>query len=348
MPAIRQGKIYSRERVDLGAVVPLEVPFSVQIDVCSACNMKCSFCFHSDLSAIEQAKVKFGLMPYELFCKIIDDMKTEWTGTGKKVKKLRLFKVGEPLLHPDICGMIRYAKNAEVAECIEITTNGTLLNKDLSRNLVQSGLDILNVSVNGINEKQYQDVCQYDLDIEEFRKNIKFFYENKEQCNVFLKYSDIGYTQDEKNEFYHMFENCCDEIFVETISSTLWMDTSAGNKIKKAARGTYGQELKEKKVCPFLFTTLVINDAGIAHLCCVDWKSQYILGDLRKESIADIWNGEKLRAYQCMHLKNGKNSIKICKKCQSLSANTIDDIDDYAEDILKRIDNKIHVEGVDE
>lgn len=337
MTAVRQGKIYSRNRVELGTAVPLEVPFSVQIDICSACNMKCSFCFHSDLEAISQANIKFGVMTYELFCKIIDDMKHQWKQNGKIVKKLRLFKVGEPLLHPQLCEMVQYAKEAGVAECIEITTNGTLLNENLSKKLIQAGLDILNISINGINEEQYRTVCQYNLNFREFQKQIKYFFDRRQQCKVFLKYSDIGYSQKEKDQFYQLFENCCDEIFVETISSSLWQDTNVASKITGSQKGTYGQELKEKKVCPFLFTTMVINDQGIVHLCCVDWKCQYLLGDLKRDRIADIWNGDKLRTYQCIHLKTGKSNIEICRDCESLSANTIDDLDQYTDEILKRM-----------
>ena len=337
MTAIRQGKIFSRKRVNLGTVAPLELPFSIQIDICSACNLKCSFCFHSDQQAIAQANAKFGKMPYSLFCSIMDDIKREWADRGKKVKKLRLFKIGEPLLHPQVCDMVRYAKEAEVAECIEITTNGTLLEPEMSDQLIKAGLDILNISVNGINEAQYRDVCQDELDFQRFRQNIKYFYDRRDQCKVFIKYSDIGYRQDEKDRFYQTFEDCCDEIFVETISSTLWPDTNVKDKIVNAGVGTYGQELKQKKVCPFLFTTMVINDRGIAHLCCVDWKSAYPLGDLKQERISQIWHGETLSAYQRMHLTDGKNSMEICRNCESLSANTTDDIDGYADEILERM-----------
>lgn len=41
-----------------------------------------------------------------------------------------------------------------------------------------------------------------------------------------------------------------------------------------------------------------------------------------------------------MHLSNKKNSIEICKNCVSLSGSTIDDIDDYAEIILERIEKR--------
>lgn len=256
---------------------------------------------------------------------------------GGGVKKLRLFKIGEPLLHRDVCKMVRYAKDAQIAECIEITTNGTLLSEELNRGLIDAGLDILNISINGINEKQYRQVCNYKIDFEAFRKNIENFYKNKGDCKLFIKYSDIGYSEEEKNSFYQLFESICDEIFVETISATLWQDTNIGNNIVNQHKGTYGQELKKKQVCPFLFTTMVVNEEGIAHMCCVDWKVEYVLGDLKKESVSDVWNGEKLREYQKIHLSKQKDKIRICQNCESLSANTIDDIDEYAEDILSKL-----------
>ena len=77
--------------------------------------------------------------------------------------------------------MIHYAKDADIAECIEITTNGTLLNEELNKGLIESGLDILNISVNGINEKQYRETCNYNIKFEKFVKGIENFYKNKEQ-----------------------------------------------------------------------------------------------------------------------------------------------------------------------
>ena len=82
---------------------------------------------------------------------------------------------------------------------------------------------------------------------------------------------------------------------------------------------------------------MVINDEGLVHLCCVDWKTKYILGDLKKESVSSIWNGEKLREYQLLHLNKKKDSIELCRNCESLSTSTIDDIDDHTEKILKNM-----------
>lgn len=338
MSALKQAKIYSRPRVELGKVIPLEVPFSIQIDICSACNLKCNFCFHSDLQAISNANCKFGVMPYQLFVKIIDDIRNSWG--DKCVKKLRLFKVGEPLLNHDVVKMVKYAKDSGVAECVEITTNGILLNKSMSEGLIEAGLDIINISVNGIDEKQYKDTCNFDIDYLKFVDNIRYFYENKGDCKLFVKYSDTGYTQEHKDKFYNCFEKICDEMYVETISSTLWQGTKVSSVIKNQHKGTYGQELYQKKVCPFLFTTMVVNDKGIVHLCCADWKTEYVLGDLNTDSIKNIWNGDELRKYREFHLKMQKDSIDICKDCEWLSANTIDDVDAYADEVLERMKEK--------
>lgn len=339
MNAIKRGKIYSRERVRLEEVIPLKVPFAVQIDICSACNLKCRFCFHSDRDAIKNAKIGFGSMSYELFTHIIDDMRDNWGGHESRIKKLRLFKVGEPLLNQNVCRMIKYAKEADISECIEITTNGTLLNKEMNAGLIDAGLDILNISVNGINEEQYWEACDYKISFADFRSNIEHFYQNSRgKCKIFIKYSDMGYSEEQKSEFYNLFGDICDEIFAETISATLWQDTNID--IPNAHKGIYGQDLIHKQVCPFLFTTMVVNDRGIAHLCCVDWKSEYILGDLNYESVKDVWNGEKLREFQRIHLNGQKDLIRICKNCESLSGSTVDNIDEYAEDIAERMFGK--------
>ncbi len=64
MSAIRRAKIYARERTPLQEVLPLSAPFAIQIDVCSACNLKCNFCFHSDMETIKKSNVTFGAMSF--------------------------------------------------------------------------------------------------------------------------------------------------------------------------------------------------------------------------------------------------------------------------------------------
>src|SRR5664280_130623 len=109
MKARNQAKIYARERNPLETVLPLETPYSVEIDVCSACNFSCAFCFQADKAEIRRSGVRLGRMGLPLYEKIIADL-------GRfpdRIKKVRLFEFGEPLLHPQLPEMIRIVRAAD-------------------------------------------------------------------------------------------------------------------------------------------------------------------------------------------------------------------------------------------
>ena len=97
-------------------------------------------------STTEKQKYTKQMMPYELFCKIIDDIGE----FPDKLKVLRINGQGEPLLNPDFCKMVAYAKNKQVADWIETITNGSRLNPTLNQNLADSGIDRIRISIESL------------------------------------------------------------------------------------------------------------------------------------------------------------------------------------------------------
>lgn len=330
--AIKQAKIFSRPRVSLEEVLPLKTPFSVEIDICSACNLNCTFCFHADKPGIKQSGITFGLMEMGVFEKIVNDLK----GFPDKIKKVRLFEFGEPLLHPRLADMIQLLKGSGVTEYVETTTNGLLLTPELGGRLVEAGLDRMNISVNGITKEQYLKMTGHSLDMEDFLNNVRHFYEHKKQCHVYIKLSDDGtLTKEDETEFYRLFEGVCDEIFVERLSP-IWRDTEVNSSLE-GQLGPYGQELTYKKVCPLIFTRYIINHDGIAVACCVDWKRQYIIGDLKIQNACDVWNGEPMRSLQLTHLEGARETVPMCNGCTALMSCTIDNLDAGARKVYERM-----------
>jgi len=53
-------------------------------------------------------------------------------------------------LHKDIAKMVEYAVKMNVAEAVDIVTNGLLLEPDLSDKLIAAGLSKLRVSIQGV------------------------------------------------------------------------------------------------------------------------------------------------------------------------------------------------------
>ncbi len=332
MKAIKRAKIFSTPRIPLETVIPRNTPFSVEVDIASLCNLKCKFCYHSDREQVKASGVNFGIMDMQLYKKIIDDMKE----FSQKPAKLKLFEFGEPLLNKNMPDMIRYAREKNVAGSIETVTNGILLNKTLNRELVKAGLSRLNISVESLSDEGYEKVTGVKINFARYVEIIKDFYENKENCFVYIKLIDSGdLTQKEKDFFYHTFGDICDEIFIEN-AVPIWNGTIANENIINSV-GSYGQQIKYKYVCPFIFTRMIINYDGIVSLCCTDWKRQEVIGNAKIECLCDIWNGQRLRDIQIKHLRDERESIPLCKGCTTLCTSTIDDIDEYRQEILERM-----------
>jgi len=82
-------------------------------------------------------------MDIKLFDKIIE-------GMPDTVERIFFGGVGEPLSHPDIIYMLSEAK--KTGRIVEIITNATLIDKDVSQKLIETKLDMLWISLDSIEE----------------------------------------------------------------------------------------------------------------------------------------------------------------------------------------------------
>lgn len=333
MSALKQN-IVNKERSVLQNVIPLRTPFTVAIDPCNLCNFKCRFCAMQ--STTEKQKYTKQMMPYELFCKIIDDIGE----FPDKLKVLRINGQGEPLLNPDFCKMVAYAKNKQVADWIETITNGSCLSPTLNQNLADSGINRIRISIESLSSEGYKDIANANLDFDKFIDNIRDLHQRCEgKTEVYIKIVDAAVpTQEDKDRFYKIFEDICDRIFIDRVIP-LWSDFEEINEhfeIKKD-NGIHGQKIKKIMICPYPFYSLIINADGEVTVCCADWKRKLMLGNLRDISLKQIWNGDLLHKFWIDLASKRKNSYEMCRKCLLPSFDCNDDIDDYGEQILKKL-----------
>ena len=91
-----------------------------------------------------------------------------------------------------------------------------------------------------------------------------------------------------------------------------------------------------RQVCPEPFKGLAVNFDGTVSLCCVDWSHQTLVGDLKRERFLDIWNGEKLKQFRLLHLRNERHKIAPCENCHYMKGGTpLSDLDFLAKDLIK-------------
>lgn len=341
--AIVQPRIYSAPKVRLENQVLLKTPFSVHIDVSSVCNFKCSFCFQADDKAMKKANLKRGMMPLDLFKKIVDDL-NEFEG---KLKKIKLGNHGEPTLHPNLPEMIEYASIKGVADTIELFTNGSKLTPELNKAMTEAGLQRINISLEGLTTERYLQVAGVKQDMDKLITGITHLYKVRGDCKVYIKIADRTsplesdnhtiYTlnDDERLYFFNTFGNICDEIYIEKIVPQ-WAETQSDKQNEINDTGMYNQKIKKyKAICPFTFMYLHFNCDGTTSPCTLDWPRKVIIGDVKRQSVKEIWEGDPLRQLRIAMLKGSRSKINFCNNCSAPMVCVDEDLDPYKKRILK-------------
>lgn len=330
------GQTTSGTRAILAEEIPLLTPYIVQVFPAYSCNFKCSYCVHS----LEPSKRGFiadeKLIDFNLYKKCIDDL----TKFPQKIKMLRFGATGEPLIHPQISEMVKYALDKDIANSIEIVTNGSLLTKKLTDNLVDSGLNWLRVSIQGLSSKKYKEVSGIDMDFEELVENLNYFYETRKNTKIYIKIIDVALEEGEEEKFFKLFGDICDKIAIEHLLPAV--DSIDYTKLtnKEFNLTQNGNAVMDAQVCPQPFYMMQINPDGNIVPCCA-METAYIAGNCKTEDLYQIWNGKKYKNFQLQMLNKEKDKNKICALCQSYKYGMFkEDVLDESAESLK---NKFYI-----
>ena len=118
----------------------------IYIEPTVACNLDCITCFRN---AWDQP---LGKMSDETFESILTALKTM-----DPMPNVYFGGIGEPLFHPQTISWIKKVKDLGVKR-VELITNGTMLTEKKSRELIDAGLDVLWVSIDGATSDSFEDV----------------------------------------------------------------------------------------------------------------------------------------------------------------------------------------------
>lgn len=327
-------RVNMENHVELGTVVPLSQPFVLLIDPSNLCNFKCKFCPTGNKELIKSTGRYNGLLNFDLYKKIIDDLKD----FNEPIKTLRLYKEGEPLVNPNFAEMIKYARQSGLVKRIDTTSNGALLNQKVNRAIVDAGLDQINISVNGVSSEQLEFYTNAKVDFEDYVANIKDLYEHRGNCEISIKSIAENLTKDEQKKFFDTFGEISNRIVLEHLSPA-WPNFEFNHDVEmKFNTGNYGQDIVDRKVCPYIFYIMVVNADGRVSSCVGDWPNKNIMGDLHSSSVKEIWNGEILNSYRREHLTGHRDNNSFCGVCEVVKYGTLDNLDKYADEILARLD----------
>lgn len=323
-----------QHRVSLQEAVPLDTPFTLFVDPTNYCNFHCSFC-PRNYDEFKRYAGSCTHMSKDLFRKICDDLAM----FPRRLKVLRLFYLGEPLLCPDFFDILELACRRNIAERLEVSTNASMLTCDASGRILDivgayDGDFYLRVSVYSVIQSKNKNITKSNMDIRKIKENVKSFFalRNKEielrnKVRIYAKMLKSYSDEDEK--FVQEYSDIVDEVELEEPME--WSGESVdGGLLKDVYSDEVVASLRSQsmpKVCAYPFHTLAINSDGKVVCCCVDWSRKTCVGDVKTESLYDIWHGDHLKELRCKHLLGKRNEIASCKNCMKLPRGDVYELD---------------------
>ena len=310
------------KRISLRDVIPLAKPFTILLEPTSACNFKCACCFQNEPDF--HSYIPKGQMKFEDFKKIADDL-AAWKGA--KIRVIRIIGFGEPLLNLLTPAMVKYCKELDIAERVEITTNAALLTPKVSRELIDAGLDYIRCSIYSVDQKKHEALTQIRISVEKIRDNIAELRKLRASAGASrpVIYAKMLESRDpsENDLFLKEYSNIADEVALEKPHQ--WL--SCADHSGPATRD----------VCPQPFKMLSVHFNGDVILCDPDWKGNTCVGNALDENISSIWGGSKMREFWRMHLEKRRRENESCRTCSFLvDEYAIDDLEGVSPDVLGR------------
>ena len=290
------------DRKPLQDLLPLRQPLRILIDPCDLCNFRCHFCF--------QSKMDFqgSSMNEQTFARVLDQLRD----FEKPINVVHLFGLGEPLLNKKVPDYVRLLKESEVARETAITTNGSLLTEDISRRLVDAGLDRLSVSLNGVDDASFQKNVGTHVSFQQIYKQIQYFYKIRGACHLHVKINGESFDEAQRVRFGRMYDG----------EASVW-ETSADDR---------------RIVCPQMFYELLIHSDGSVSPCCVDYgyKAEN-LGNVYESDLQKIWNGSRLKNLRVQELQGWEDSsYKFCRECSYPACGSTVEITSCRDALLKK------------
>ena len=316
---------YRSNRIKLIDSIPLNLPLCISIEPTNICNFKCLMCWQS---TDEYRKAgNFGFMDMKLFYKVIDDIKSLCDKFGGKIKLMKLYSGGEPLLHKNITEMVHAIKTANICNELEITSNVSLLTEEMAKSFVDDGLDYFRASIYSVVPKEQLRITQSKVLPDEIhdRLGVLYKYRNEQGKKRPFICAKTFYTNDEEqNLFKNMYADVSDEQIIEFPWNIPSLEEKAldklygGNEQGKQAENNYldASNYKVRKACRYPFTHITIRSNGDAVVCCTDWSRDTLFGNVNEQSIYELWNSKKLYNFRVMMIKTKGVNHPICSTCE--------------------------------
>ena len=274
--------------------------FALYLDIepTNYCNFDCKFCVS------KQANRKRGYMSEDVFDKICKQ------ADKYGAKGIRFLRWGEPLLHPDIANMIKKANDYKLLT--HITTNGSLLTRELSEKLVDNGLDSIIISMQGLDKEEYTKLRgnNYNKMIEGLN-NILKARGNKKNPYITISTTITDENQDDIDKFKEKWLKKVDDVSI----GYTWFKRLE-NKKPVTEFIDRAKKLPHLFKCQEVMIKLSIDWDGTVSPCCLDYNQQLSIGNINDNTLKELWKSEDVKSIRTLLSHKRQDLFTLCRTCE--------------------------------
>ena len=278
---------------------------SVGMELTNACNLRCAMCPAHD-SRLNGERER-GYMSWELFTKVVDEIAI------LRDISVGLNFAGESLLHPKFVDMLRYAHRKGIYS-IGFSTNGELLDRRTSREILKYCKGIIGVSIEGF--KETHERIRRGSNYVRVLRNLDFLVSERERLRQPYPLVKVNLTrsdqlEQEVEEYIEKWVDLVDMVQVNEQLDKAYKIVST-NKFLRT-------DVPEKRLpCKELWTYMAVLWNGDIALCCHDLMAKSNLKvNARDYSIQEAWTSWEYKNMRISHLKGRYSRIPACSRCEA-------------------------------
>ena len=284
-----------------------DFPSQLNVDVSEICNLECIHCPHPEFKKSSHYAAR--LLGPDLNKKIVDEVATDGRGICEYI---RYTSEGEPLLHKLVFEMLGYAKKHS-GTAVTLTTNGVLLDEKRCQLLLDTGIDLVDISLDAVTPETYAKI-RVKGELEVTRGNVQRLLALTKRTGsptkVVVSYIEQPQNRHETDEFEKFWRaEGADQVVVRRMHSA----AGAVSELAEVLRGKVGQI--ERFPCLYPWERLCLNPRGELQYCPQDWVHGTALFDFRTITIKAAWQSETYRALRDAHLRNDFTKHQFCGQC---------------------------------
>ena len=285
------------------------------IELTNKCPFRCVMCPRTNNMKREQ-----GVLDFETFKTIVDGY-VDANPVAARTEVTWLHHFGESLVHPEFGKFIRYAVSKGLRPSLSI--NPLMLTPAVARELLESRPYQLNVALDGHDDESFFKIRGVKDAYEKSKQNLLDFAKLKQELGsqtlVYLGMIDFSLNRDSiarLSEYWKSVPGIDDFIPKEFV---VW--NGDAEDVNRLAETTVDNaELRKTRsvvTCNVPWDKMCVTWDGIAVPCCYDYDKKYPLGDVKTQSLAEIWNGEKMQRLRKEFISNDVKN-PLCRSCPRL------------------------------